>query len=102
MTATAILMTTSGTSTVWSAVIPFLLAAALASITFFGLRALHRKRHPDQADKQETNRQRREREKLKDTTMRKVGAAISGQDPNKEGPETNGLRSGKYKKKKKK
>ena len=47
----------------------------------------------------ETNRQRRERKKLKEKTMAAVTGKLSGNNK-KEESTPNGLRSGKYKKKK--
>lgn len=81
--------------------IPLIFTVAIVSLTFFGLKALHKKRHPEEQDVNETNRQRREREKLKRQTTEKVNAALSGKPGEKEHI-PNGLRSGKHNKKKKK
>ncbi len=76
------------------------LSFALITLTFFGLKYLHKKRHPEEEDVKETNRQRREREKLKRETTQKVTAYMKGKKTGEE-KETvpNGKRCGKYKKK---
>lgn len=84
-----------------SVLIPFLLSASLMAIAFYIMRAVHKKRHPTEDDVKETNRRRREREKLKQDTMQKVSNRLAGKDGDTE-HKPNGLRSGKYKKKKKK
>lgn len=99
--AAPILLTAGGGSMVLAMLIPFVLTVSVASITFFALRAHRRRKHPTEEDAKETNRQRREREKLKRRTTEKVNAALSGSKEEKE-HEPNGLRSGKHNKKKKK
>ena len=79
-----------------------LLSFALISLVFFGLRAYNRKKHPTKEDIKETNRQRREREKLKRETKNKVNARMRGEKPEDSESVPNGKRSGKYKKKNKK
>ena len=99
--AAPILLTAGGGFNVLAALIPFVLAVSVASIVFFALRAHHRKKHPTEDDVNETNRQRREREKLKRQTADKVNAALRGEKAQGEHV-PNGLRSGKYNTKKKK
>lgn len=99
--AAPILLTAGSGFNALAALIPFALTIAVASITFFALRAHRRKKHPTEEDVKETNRQRREREKLKRQTTEKVNAALSGNKEEKEHV-PNGLRSGKHNKKKKK
>ena len=77
-------------------------SVSLISIVFFGLRARNRKKHPTKEDIKETNRQRREREKLKRETKNKVNARMRGEKPEDSESAPNGKRSGKYKKKNKK
>ena len=86
-----------------SALVPFILSASLMTIAFFVMRAIHKKRHPTEEDIKETNRKRREREKLERETMSKVSDTLSGKKRDEESDEyeKRGLRSGKYKKKKK-
>ena len=96
-----ILLSTAG-SNFLSILIPFLFSASLMAIVFFIMRSFHKKRHPTEDDVKETNRKRREREKLKRETMEKVTDKLSGVKQSGEAKEKNGLRSGKYKKKKKK
>ena len=81
--------------------VPFLLAVAVSSLVFFVLKAVRKKKHPDEEDVKETNRQRREREKLAKETHDKVTKVMAGK---KDGEEKapNGKRCGKYKKKKNK
>ncbi len=81
-----------------------LLSFALITLTFFGLKYLHKKKHPDEEDIKETNRQRREREKLKRETTQKVNDYMKGKRKSGEEKESvpNGKRCGKYKKKNKK
>lgn len=83
-----------------SALVPFIFSASLMAIVFFAMRAVHKKRHPTEEDIKETNRRRREREKLERETMEKVSGKLSGKGNEEKKP--NGLRSGKYSKKKKK
>ena len=78
------------------------LSFALVSFTFFGLKYLHKKKHPDEEDVKETNRQRREREKLKRETTAKVNNYMSGKKQTEEEHVPNGKRCGKYKKKNRK
>ncbi len=80
------------------------LSFALMTATFFGLRYLRKKKHPTEEDVKETNRQRREREKLKRETTQKVNDYMSGKKSDKDGAESapNGKRSGRFKKKNKK
>lgn len=78
------------------------ISAALISFVFFGLRAHHRKKHPTEEDIKETNRQRREREKLRRETSRKVNSYMKGEKPSEKESVPNGKRCGKYKKKNKK
>lgn len=80
--------------------VPFLMAAAVSSLVFFLLKARHKKKHPDEEYLNETNRQRREREKLKQKTVSKVTNKLRGGDSEEKESAPNGLRSGKYKKKK--
>ncbi len=96
-----IFMTAQGGANFLSVLIPFVLAAAVASITFFVLKAIRKKKHPTEEDVKETNRQRKEREKLKRQTTEKVNAVLSG-NPSEKEHTPNGLRSGKHNKKKKK
>ena len=78
-------------------------SVSLISIVFFGLRAWNRKKHPTKEDIKETNRQRREREKLKRQTTEKVNAYMKGKKSSGETENVpNGKRCGKYKKKNKK
>ena len=83
-------------------ILAFFLAASVSSIVFFILRAVRRKKHPTEEDEKETNRQRREREKLQKETMDKVTAKLNGKKDGSEEQKPNGLRSGKHNKKKKK
>ena len=79
-----------------------LLSFALITAVFFGLKAWNRKKHPEKDDIKETNRQRREREKLNRETTRKVNAYMKGEKVSGEEHVPNGKRTGKYKKKNKK
>ena len=72
------------------------------SLVFFGLKAWNRKKHPEKDDIKETNRQRREREKLKRETTEKVNAYMRGKKVSDSEYVPNGKRCGKYKKKNKK
>ncbi len=101
MTAALVILTVQGGINILGAIIPFVLAMAVASITFFALKAVRKKKHPSEEDIKETNRQRREREKLKRQTTEKVNATLNG-DYNSKEHVPNGLRSGKHNKKKKK
>ena len=60
------------------------------------------KKHPEKDDVKETNRQRREREKLKRETTEKVNAYMRGEKSKETENVPNGKRCGKYKKKNKK
>lgn len=96
-----ILLTGVGTN-FFSVLIPFIFSASLMAIAFFVLRYIHKKRHPTEDDIKETNRKRREREKLERETMTKVSQKLAGKKSDGEEEKSkNGLRSGKYKKKKK-
>lgn len=84
-------------------VITLLLSFSLMTIVFFGLKYLNRGKRTAEEDVKETNRQRREREKLKRQTTEKVNAFMSGKKSSEEGEHVpNGKRCGKYKKKNKK
>ena len=77
-------------------------SVSLISIVFFALRAYNRKKHPTKEDIKETNRQRREREKLKRETKQKVTSYMKGEKKEDSESVPNGKRCGKYKKKNKK
>lgn len=80
-----------------------LLSFAIMTGVFFGLKWWNKRKHPTEEDIKETNRQRREREKLKRQTTDKVNAYMSGKKTESDGEHTpNGKRCGKYKKKNKK
>lgn len=79
-----------------------LLSFALITLVFFGLKALNKRKHPDKDEIKETNRQRREREKLKRQTTEKVTAYMKGEKAKDSENVPNGKRCGKYKKKNKK
>ena len=79
-----------------------LLSFALITAVFFGLKAWNRKKHPEKEDVKETNRQKREREKLKRETTEKVNAYMRGEKSSDSENVPNGKRCGKYKKKNKK
>lgn len=98
------ILLSAGGMNFFSVLIPFVLSASLMAIVFFAMRAIHRKRHPTEEDVKETNRKRREREKLERETMAKMNEKLSGKKHDEESGEyeKRGLRSGKYKKKKKK
>ncbi|MBR5309891.1 MAG: hypothetical protein IKU42_02050 [Oscillospiraceae bacterium] len=83
-------------------VITAMLSFAIMSGVFFGLKAWHKRKHPTEDDVKETNRQRREREKLKRQTTEKVTAYMSGEKVKDSEHVPNGKRCGKYKKKNKK
>lgn len=90
-------------STVGVFVIAMVLSFSIVSLVFFGLRYLNRRKHPTEDDIRETNRQRREREKLKRETTKKVNAYMNGESyGGKKEHIPNGKRCGKYKKKNKK
>ena len=79
-----------------------ILSFALMSIVFFGLKYWHHVKHPSEEDIKETNRQKREREKLKRETTEKVNAYMRGEKKSDSEKAPNGKRCGKYKKKNKK
>ncbi len=80
--------------------IALIFSVSVMSIAFFGLRYWHKRKHPTEDDIKETNRKRREREKLKRKTTEKVNAYMSGKSSNKDEEHIpNGKRCGKYKKK---
>lgn len=79
-----------------------MLSFALVTGAFFLLKHLHERKNPSKEDIKETNRQRREREKLKRETTQKVNAYMKGEKVSGEEHVPNGKRSGKYKKKNKK
>lgn len=92
-----------GIETIGVFILTSLISVSLISFVFFGLRARNRKKHPTKEDVKETNRQRREREKLKRQTTEKVNAYMSGKKASDEAEHVpNGKRCGKYKKKNKK
>lgn len=91
-----------GASSALVLIVTMLISAALISFVFFGLRAHHRKKHPTEEDVKETNRQRKEREKLKRQTTQKVNSMMRGEKPSDTEHVPNGKRCGKYKKKNKK
>lgn len=99
-----ILLSTAGFNAL-SVLVPFILSASLMAIAFFVMRGIHKKRHPTEEDVKETNRKRREREKLERETMAKVSSKLAEKHRDKDSEsdeyEKRGLRSGKYKKKKK-
>ena len=98
-----VLMDISGSNIV-AILVPFLFAAAAATLTYFVMKAIHKKKHPDEEDAAEAKRLRKEREKLKNKTMAKVTGKLQGNDTDDSDKESkpNGLRSGKHNKKKKK
>lgn len=81
--------------------IPFLLTIAVTSITYFVMKAVHRKRHPGEEDAKEAERRKREKEKLRAKTMADMNDRLRGKTSDEE-KAPNGLRSGKHNKKKKK
>ena len=91
-----------GIETIGVFILTSLISVSLISFVFFGLRAWNRKKHPTKEDVKETNRQRREREKLKRETKQKVNSYMKGEKPKKTEDVPNGKRSGKYKKKNRK
>lgn len=92
-----------GIETIGVFILTSLISVSLITFVFFGLRAWNRKKHPTKEDVKETNRQRREREKLKRQTTEKVNAYMSGKKASDEAEHVpNGKRCGKYKKKNKK
>lgn len=89
-------------STVGVFVIAMVLSFSIVSLVFFRLRYLHKRKNPTEDDIRETNRQRREREKLKRETTKKVNAYMNGESYSGEKEHIpNGKRCGKYKKKNK-
>ena len=102
MISTPVLMAAGG-SAIGVLVITTMLSFAIMTGVFFGLKYWNKRKHPTEEDVKETNRQRREREKLKRQTTEKVNAYMSGQKAKDEGEHIpNGKRCGKYKKKNKK
>lgn len=91
-----------GAETIGVFVITLLISVSLMTFVFFGLRAWNKRKHPTKEDVKETNRQRREREKLKRQTTAKVNAYMKGEKTQETDHVPNGKRSGKYKKKNKK
>lgn len=87
---------------VWVLIIATMLSFAVMSMVFFGLKYWHHVKHPSEDQIKETNRQRREREKLKRETTEKVNAYMRGEKPSDSEKAPNGKRCGKYKKKNKK
>lgn len=87
---------------VWVFIIATMLSFAVMSMVFFGLKYWHHVKHPSEDQIKETNRQRREREKLKRETTEKVNAYMRGEKPSDSEKVPNGKRCGKYKKKNKK
>ena len=83
-------------------IIATLLSFALMTIVFYGLKYWHHVKHPSEDDIKETNRQKREREKLKRETTEKVNAYMRGEKSKETENVPNGKRCGKYKKKNKK
>ena len=80
-----------------------LLSFALVTGAFFLFKHHHERKNPSKEDIKETNRQRREREKLKRQTTEKVNAYMKGKKSSGEAENIpNGKRCGKYKKKNKK
>ena len=100
MIATPVLMAANGAVGVF--VLTTLLSFSLMTLVFFGLKYWHHVKHPSEDDVKETNRQRREREKLKRETTEKVNAYMRGEKKNDSEHVPNGKRCGKYKKKNKK
>ena len=102
MIGTPVLMAAGG-SAIGVLIITTMLSFAIMTGVFFGLKYWNRRKHPTEEDVKETNRQRREREKLKRQTQEKVTAYMQGKKSS-EDPEhvPNGKRCGKYKKKNKK
>ena len=79
-----------------------LLSFSIVTIVFLGLKYWNERKHPSKEDVKETNRQRREREKLKRETTEKVNAYMRGEKHSDSEHAPNGKRCGKYKKKNKK
>lgn len=87
---------------IWVLILTSLFSFALMTIVFFGLKYWHHVKHPSEDQIKETNRQRREREKLKRQTTEKVNAYMRGEKTSDSEHVPNGKRCGKYKKKNKK
>ncbi len=96
---TPVLMAVNGVGVM---VITAMLSFALMTGVFFLLKWNNKRKHPTEDDVKETNRQRREREKLKRQTTEKVNAYMSGEKVKDTEHVPNGKRCGKYKKKNKK
>lgn len=103
MTATPVLMLAGGATPAMVLIVTTMLSFALMTGVFFLLKWNHKRKHPTEEDIKETNRQRREREKLQRQTTEKVNAYMSGKKSGEEKEHVpNGKRCGKYKKKNKK
>ena len=100
--ATPILMQAGGSNPTLVLIVTTLLSFALISGVFFFLRWNHNRKNKTKEEIKETNRQRREREKLKRQTTEKVNAYMKGKKTGEEKDVPNGKRCGKYKKKNKK
>lgn len=96
---TPVLMAANGVGIM---VVTAMLSFALMTGVFFLLKWNHKRKHPTEDDIKETNRQRREREKLKRETTEKVNAYMRGEKAKDTEHVPNGKRCGKYKKKNKK
>ena len=101
---TPVFMTASGAgNAALVMIVTMLFSFALMTGVFFFLKWNHKRKHPTDEDVKETNRQRREREKLQRQTTEKVNAYMSGKKAEGEKEHVpNGKRCGKYKKKNKK
>ncbi|MBR2042599.1 MAG: hypothetical protein IKL57_02615 [Oscillospiraceae bacterium] len=102
MTATPVLMAAGGATPALVLIVTTMFSFALITGVFFFLRWNHNRKNPTKEDIKETNRQRREREKLQRQTKEKVNAYMRGEKKNEGEKVPNGKRSGKYKKKNKK
>lgn len=102
MIGTPVLMAAGG-SAMGVLIVTTMLSFAIMTGVFFGLKYLHKRKHPTEDDVKETNRQRREREKVKRQTQEKVTAYMQGKKSSEDSEHVpNGKRCGKYKKKNKK
>lgn len=102
MTATPVLMIAGGAGSAMVLIVCSMLSFAVMTGVFFLLKWNHKRKHPTEDDIKETNRQRREREKLQRETTEKVNAYMRGEKKTETEHTTNGKRCGKYKKKNKK
>ena len=103
MIGTPVLMLAGGATSAAVLIVTTLCSFALMTAVFFGLKWHHKRKHPTEEDVKETNRQRREREKLKRETTDKVNAYMRGEKNGENADHVpNGKRCGKYKKKNKK